>query len=104
MLADAMYKIVRHTPSLFVTYRKGSFGETIATISKVTPSPDRLNDMMVSIASAEGRGGFDRLVTHTAALEGPEDGHNHSDIANERVANTVIRWILSEERNRGGLR
>jgi triacylglycerol lipase len=102
-IGDAMYKVVRHTPAVFITYRNGSLGR-VASIWKATPSPDRKNDMMVSIDSALGRGGFDRMVTNFAALEGPEHGRNHADVADEKVGYIVIPWILSVERSRGGLR
>jgi pimeloyl-ACP methyl ester carboxylesterase len=100
---DAMYQIVRHTPSLSVTYRPRFLRSPVATISNVYPSPDRKNDLMVPIDSAHGRGGFYRLVTNSHTFES-WDGRNHADVANEKVGYIVIPWILDAERKKGGLR
>jgi pimeloyl-ACP methyl ester carboxylesterase len=108
-MVDAMYRIVRHTPSLSVTYRKGFLGRRIATISNVYPTPDRQNDVMVATDSAHGLGGFHNLVTETITFEGNKDrdtvARDHASVAHGETAKVaVIPWILKVERSRGGLR
>jgi pimeloyl-ACP methyl ester carboxylesterase len=107
-MVDAMYQIVRHTPSLSVTYREGVFGRKVATISNIYPTPNRLNDVMVATDSAHGLGGFHNLVTDSITFEGNKGrdvGRDHASVAHgETAKSAVIPWILKVERSKGGLR
>jgi triacylglycerol lipase len=105
-IVDAMYQIVRNTPGLSVTYRRNLVGRKIATISNVMTVPPvgpKQNDIMVSTDSARGLGGFHKLVTNFATFTGSE-ARNHSSVADDEVARTVIPWIRAAEHSKGGLR
>jgi hypothetical protein len=105
-IVDAMYQIVRNTPALSVKYRRGFLGRKIATISNVMtvpPAGPKKNDIMVSIDSAHGLGGFNKLVTKKATFMGA-DARNHASVADDVVARTVIPWIRAAEHSKGGLR
>lgn len=106
-IIDRIYQILRNTASVSIRYevRPGFFwGSTRVAVLTSVPNPTPLgNDTLVTIPSAMGAGNFATLVTNTASFSGAA-GRNHSNIANEGVAATILPWILAAERANGDLR
>lgn len=106
LIVDAIYQIMRNTMSVSVTTRTEGFGPFHRTVATITSNPNTFpvpNDTLVTIPSAQGQGGFRRLVSNTATFTGGQ-GRNHSSVADARVGETVVSWILDVERRKGGLR
>lgn len=78
---------------------------TIATLTQI-PNPNNQfipNDILVTVPSARGDGGFAQRVTNNFVFDAP-DGRNHADVADQGVAQRVLPWIFSTEQNNGDLK
>lgn len=102
-IVDIMYKVVRDSSRVTVTYSTQPTGRKVATIRSVPTMVPQPNDTMVTTASARGEGHFESLVTNKADFMSTQ-GRNHASVANDGVAYTVIPWLRLIERRSGGLR
>lgn len=106
-LVNLMYQILRNNQAIEITTsRERTFlGEPIVvvTISAVPSTAPNPNDVMVTTSSARGVGSIQSRSTHAMVADGTS-GRNHSDVADNGIAATVIPWLVSAEQSRGDLR
>lgn len=106
-VCNRLYQILRTVQSITITYRTRTvFGRTVWTTAVITgnlASSPLGNDVLVSIPSGLGAGGFAGKVTNTRTLTGAA-GRSHSGVGDRSVARIVVPWILDVERTKGDLK
>ena len=105
-----MYQNLRTVRSINVSYRvECDITETpprcylVATLVGVNNPSPLGNDTLVTLPSAKGEGSFNQFVTNSQTFTGA-NGRDHSTIANQEVARTVIPWLIQIDRTKGGLK
>src|SRR5215216_2701478 len=103
---NATYQFMRRFQRVNLVWETRRDGTRVAHLFGVRASnPPVPNDVLVQAPSAHGENSIAGRVrnrfTFTQANGG---GRNHSTVANEGVARTVIPWILGIERERGDLK
>jgi pimeloyl-ACP methyl ester carboxylesterase len=107
-IVDTLYQILRTTRNINVTYRDQCIPLTnlcrqIATLTSVDNPTLLGNDTLVTIPSALGALSMQSRTRNTFTFDGV-NGRNHSDVANRGVAQRVLPWLFSTDREKGGLR
>ena len=107
---DPLYQILRNTAGITTStsVELVFVGSLLVPVQVLTitavPTPGPLgNDMLVTLPSGLGFGSIRGRSTGSATFTGAA-GRNHSDVADDGVAATVIPWLLRAERNRGDLK
>lgn len=81
----------------------GFFCKVVLVISPVPNETPLGNDTLVTIPSATGIGSIESLTSNTHTFNGGA-GRNHSSVANQAVAQTVVPWLIQVDRTKGGLK
>jgi len=108
LITDRMYQILRNTSAVKFTWEVDpQTAALISRLSAVTGGPFP-NDIMVTVPSALGAGGYGTLVappysaTYCRFLcAGP--ARNHASVADGVVGAAVVKWLVQIERDSGDL-
>ena len=99
---DIAYQIIRNVDSFTIAY-SGLFPPTTTFTGFPTVIPQG-NDVLVSLASAAGRGGpYSGLLRDFADLVGPIAARNHSTVGDRDSCSIFLAWQLETEKMIGDL-
>lgn len=103
---DLVYQILRTTDRIDLTLERRSrflrSDITVAVLTRVVRQQAVGNDVLVTIPSGQGQGSVAGRTANTHVFQGAQ-GRNHSNVANDGVARTVVPWIIDVEKRSGDL-
>jgi hypothetical protein len=106
-VVDVPYQLLSHTNQAKISYKYQQVTTVqtqhwLAKVADISTAAPWKNDVLVTVASAQGQDALSNHTTNTRSLEG-SSGKNHVSIADTDVANTVITWLIAIETSHGDL-